>query len=46
MEIHVEVEDPDDPRSLEVDLDFPREWLEFADPHEGVALGVTDRSLN
>jgi hypothetical protein len=35
MEIHVEVEEPDatdDPRSLEVDLDFPREWLEFTDP--------------
>jgi hypothetical protein len=28
----VQVEDPDDPRSREVELDFPREWLEFADP--------------
>jgi hypothetical protein len=32
MEITVAVEDPDDPRSREVDLDFPREWLEFVDP--------------
>ncbi|MET7393393.1 hypothetical protein ABZS66_07860 [Dactylosporangium sp. NPDC005572] len=32
MDIHVEVLDSDDPRALEVDLDFPREWLEFADP--------------
>src|SRR5262249_24933439 len=32
MEIHVEVEDPDDPRSREVELVFPREWLEFTDP--------------
>ncbi|GAA2618880.1 hypothetical protein GCM10010399_57410 [Dactylosporangium fulvum] len=34
MEIHVEVEGPDDPRNLEVDLDFPREWLEFTDPDD------------
>ena len=37
MDIHVEVDDPAEdfeggPRSLEVDLDFPREWLEFTDP--------------
>jgi hypothetical protein len=32
MSIHVGVDDPTDPRRLEVDLDFPREWLEFADP--------------
>ncbi|GAA1031609.1 hypothetical protein GCM10009557_27470 [Virgisporangium ochraceum] len=32
MEISVSVDDPDDPRSLEVELDFPREWLEFTDP--------------
>ena len=32
VQIHVEVEDPDEPRSREVDLDFPREWLEFVDP--------------
>ncbi len=25
-------EDPNDPRSREVELDFPREWLEFVDP--------------
>ena len=24
--------EPDDPRSREVDLDFPREWIEFVDP--------------
>jgi hypothetical protein len=37
MGIHVEVEDPGysaEPRSLEVDLDFPREWLEFIDPDD------------
>ena len=32
MEISVSVDDPDDPRSREVELDFPREWLEFTDP--------------
>jgi hypothetical protein len=32
MEITVAVEDPNDPRSREVELDFPREWLEFVDP--------------
>ena len=32
MEISVAVDDPDDPRSREVELDFPREWLEFTDP--------------
>jgi hypothetical protein len=32
VEIAVAVEDPDDPRSREVGLDFPREWLEFVDP--------------
>jgi len=32
MDIHVEVDDPDDPRAGEVDLDFPREWVEFVDP--------------
>jgi hypothetical protein len=32
MAIHVAVDDPADPRSLEVDLDFPREWIEFVDP--------------
>jgi hypothetical protein len=38
MEIHVEVDDPADPRSLEVDLDFPREWLEFSDPADAEHL--------
>jgi hypothetical protein len=32
MAIHVAVEDSTDPRRLEVDLDFPREWIEFLDP--------------
>jgi hypothetical protein len=32
MAIRVAVEDPADPRRLEVGLDFPREWVEFADP--------------
>jgi hypothetical protein len=32
VEIHVVVDDPDDPRSREVDLDFPREWVELTDP--------------
>jgi hypothetical protein len=32
MEIRVAVEEPGDPRSREVPLDFPREWLEFTDP--------------
>jgi hypothetical protein len=32
MAIHVAVEDTTDPRRLEVDLDFPREWVEFLDP--------------
>lgn len=30
--VRVLVEDPQDPRSREVDLDFPREWVEFLDP--------------
>jgi hypothetical protein len=30
--LQIEVEDPADPRSREVPLDFPREWIEFADP--------------
>ncbi|TDC65892.1 hypothetical protein E1258_04365 [Micromonospora sp. KC207] len=32
IEIQVLVNDPDDPRSREVGLDFPREWIEFVDP--------------
>jgi hypothetical protein len=31
-QLRVLVDDPADPRSLEVDLDFPREWVEFVDP--------------
>jgi hypothetical protein len=38
MDIHVAVEDPADPRSREVDLDFPREWVEFADPADSEHL--------
>ncbi|MEU4381118.1 hypothetical protein [Micromonospora echinofusca] len=32
IELRVLVDDPDDPRSREVPLDFPREWIEFTDP--------------
>jgi len=32
MRIHVAVDDPADPRSREVGIDFPREWVEFLDP--------------
>ncbi|HEY8452412.1 MAG: hypothetical protein FWJ70_07400 [Micromonosporaceae bacterium] len=32
--VHVTVEDPDDPRSREQELDFPREWVEFTDPQD------------
>ncbi|WP_326549593.1 hypothetical protein [Micromonospora sp. NBC_01813] len=31
-ELRILVEQPDDPRSREVELDFPREWIEFVDP--------------
>jgi hypothetical protein len=31
-ELQVLVDDPEDPRSREVALDFPREWVEFVDP--------------
>jgi hypothetical protein len=31
-QLRVLVENPKDPRSLEVELDFPREWIEFIDP--------------
>jgi hypothetical protein len=31
-QLRVLVDDPGDPRSREVDLDFPREWVEFVDP--------------
>ncbi|TDC02381.1 hypothetical protein E1091_00895 [Micromonospora fluostatini] len=32
IEIQALVDDPQDPRSREVPLDFPREWIEFVDP--------------
>jgi hypothetical protein len=32
IRVQVLVDDPDDPRSREVPLDFPREWIEFVDP--------------
>jgi hypothetical protein len=32
MSIRASVDEPNDPRSLEVDLDYPREWIEFPDP--------------
>ncbi|MFI7076837.1 hypothetical protein ACIBO1_06045 [Micromonospora sp. NPDC049903] len=32
IELRVLVDDPTDPRSREVPLDFPREWIEFVDP--------------
>jgi len=32
VQIQASVNSADDPRSREVDLDFPREWLEFTDP--------------
>ncbi|HEX5541846.1 MAG TPA: hypothetical protein VFX60_09820 [Micromonospora sp.] len=31
-QLRILVENPHDPRSREVDLDFPREWVEFLDP--------------
>lgn len=31
-QLRVLVDEPGDPRSLEVDIDFPREWIEFIDP--------------
>ncbi|GAB7041843.1 MULTISPECIES: hypothetical protein [Catenuloplanes] len=31
-QLQVLVDSADDPRSREVDLDFPREWIEFTDP--------------
>ncbi len=38
MAIHVEVDDSTDPRRREVALDFPREWVEFADPADAQHL--------
>jgi hypothetical protein len=37
-ELRVLVDDPEDPRSREVGLDFPREWLEFLDPADASHL--------
>ena len=45
MAIHVEVEDASDPRRLEVDLDFPREWIEFLDPAVNALFRVTPHSV-
>ncbi|MEV0134757.1 hypothetical protein AB0H83_40640 [Dactylosporangium sp. NPDC050688] len=45
MEIHVAVDsigDSDTPRDLEVDLDFPREYLEFSDPADADHLVRAD----
>ncbi|RKR88784.1 hypothetical protein BDK92_3115 [Micromonospora pisi] len=36
------VQDPADPRSREVDLDFPREWVEFLDPADAEHLVRAD----
>ncbi|MFK3985492.1 hypothetical protein ACI2K4_34620 [Micromonospora sp. NPDC050397] len=36
------VQDPTDPRSREVDLDFPREWIEFLDPADAEHLVRAD----
>jgi hypothetical protein len=41
VEIRVAVDAPDDaddPRRTEVDIDFPREWLEFTDPGDSAHL--------
>jgi hypothetical protein len=37
-ELRVLVDTPDDPRSREVGLDFPREWVEFSDPADADQL--------
>ncbi|MFV2017667.1 hypothetical protein [Micromonospora sp. LOL_023] len=37
-ELRILVEQPDDPRSREVELDFPREWIEFVDPADAKHL--------
>jgi hypothetical protein len=37
-QLRVLVDDPDDPRSREVPLDFPREWVEFLDPADAEHL--------
>jgi len=38
MSIHVAVDHPAEPRDQEVDLDFPREWIEFLDPADSEHL--------
>ncbi len=42
VQIHASVQAADDPRSREVDLDFPREWLEFTDPADAQHLVRAD----
>jgi hypothetical protein len=41
-QVHVTVETPDEPRSREVGLDFPREWIEFYDPADSDHLVRAD----
>ncbi|MFY1696189.1 hypothetical protein [Solwaraspora sp. WMMA2101] len=41
-ELRVLVEDPADPRSREVGLDFAREWIEFTDPADATHLVRAD----
>jgi hypothetical protein len=38
MSIRVAVDQPAEPRDQEVDLDFPREWIEFLDPADSEHL--------
>jgi hypothetical protein len=38
QQLKILVEEKPDPRSLEVGLDFPREWVEFADPSDAEHL--------
>ncbi len=42
MQIEALVHTADDPRSREVELDFPREWLEFTDPADSSHLVRAD----
>ena len=42
VRITARVNDADDPRNREVDLDFPREWIEFADPDDAAHLVRAD----
>ncbi|MEV4631072.1 hypothetical protein AB0J90_32870 [Micromonospora sp. NPDC049523] len=41
-QLRILVQDPTDPRSREVDLDFPREWIEFLDPADPAHLVRAD----